>query len=60
MACRPRPRREAHRKGVIERDIEKQIPAKNDEIILYCGGNVTAMAGGIREWRAQGLPEEKS
>jgi rhodanese-related sulfurtransferase len=25
-------------KGVIERDIEKQIPDKNAEIILYCGG----------------------
>ena len=25
-------------KGVIERDIEKQIPDKNAELILYCGG----------------------
>lgn len=25
-------------KGVIERDIEKIIPDKNAEIILYCGG----------------------
>ena len=25
-------------KGVIERDIEKTIPGKDDEIILYCGG----------------------
>jgi rhodanese-related sulfurtransferase len=25
-------------KGVIERDIEKKIPDKNAEIILYCGG----------------------
>ena len=25
-------------KGVIERDIEKQIPDKGAEIILYCGG----------------------
>lgn len=25
-------------KGVIERDIEKQIPDKNAEMILYCGG----------------------
>ena len=25
-------------KGVIERDIEKAIPDKNAEIILYCGG----------------------
>jgi rhodanese-related sulfurtransferase len=25
-------------KGVIERDIEKKIPDKDAEIILYCGG----------------------
>ena len=25
-------------KGVIERDIETEIPEKNAEIILYCGG----------------------
>jgi rhodanese-related sulfurtransferase len=25
-------------KGVIERDIEKQIPDLNAEIVLYCGG----------------------
>lgn len=25
-------------KGVIERDIESQIPDKNAKIILYCGG----------------------
>jgi len=25
-------------KGILERDIEKQIPNLNDEIILYCGG----------------------
>jgi len=25
-------------KGVIERDIEKRVPDKNAEIILYCGG----------------------
>ena len=25
-------------KGVIERDIEEEIPAKDAEIILYCGG----------------------
>jgi rhodanese-related sulfurtransferase len=25
-------------KGVIERDIEKQIPDKGAELILYCGG----------------------
>jgi rhodanese-related sulfurtransferase len=25
-------------KGIIERDVEKKIPDKNAEIILYCGG----------------------
>jgi rhodanese-related sulfurtransferase len=25
-------------KGIIERDVEKNIPDKNAEIILYCGG----------------------
>ena len=25
-------------KGIIERDIEKKIPDKNAEIVLYCGG----------------------
>lgn len=25
-------------KGVLERDIEKQIPDPNTEIIMYCGG----------------------
>ncbi len=25
-------------KGVIERDVEKRIPKKDDEVILYCGG----------------------
>ena len=25
-------------KGIIERDIEKQIPDKNKMLILYCGG----------------------
>lgn len=25
-------------KGVIERDIEKTIPDKNAEVVLYCGG----------------------
>ncbi len=25
-------------RGIIERDIEKAIPDKADEIILYCGG----------------------
>ncbi len=25
-------------KGIIERDIEKQVPVKNAEVVLYCGG----------------------
>lgn len=25
-------------KGIIERDIEKQVPNKDAEIVLYCGG----------------------
>lgn len=25
-------------RGIIERDIEKEIPAKDRELILYCGG----------------------
>ncbi|PYQ35968.1 MAG: sulfurtransferase [Acidobacteria bacterium] len=25
-------------KGVIERDIERAIPNRNEEIVLYCGG----------------------
>lgn len=62
-------------KGVIERDIECEIPDKDAEIVLYCGGgfrsvlaaealqkmgytNVASMDGGIREWRAAGLPED--
>lgn len=63
-------------KGVIERDVEKLIPDRKAEIVLYCGGgfrsalaadmlekmgyeNVLSMAGGIREWREKGFPEDK-
>ncbi len=63
-------------KGVIERDIETDIPNKDSEIVLYCGGgfrsalaadaiqkmgytNVASMDGGMKGWRAAGLPEEK-
>ncbi len=64
-------------KGVIERDIETELPDKSAEIVLYCGGgfrsalaaeaiqkmgytNVYSMDGGIKGWRAAGLPEEKN
>jgi rhodanese-related sulfurtransferase len=63
-------------KGVIERDIETEIPDKGAEIVLYCGGgfrsalaaeaiqkmgytNVYSMDGGIKGWRAAGLPEDR-
>ena len=63
-------------RGVMERDIEEEIPDKSAQIVIYCGGgfrsalagdmiqrmgykNVLSMAGGIREWRAKGLPEER-
>jgi rhodanese-related sulfurtransferase len=33
-------------KGIIERDVEKAIPNKNAEIVLYCGGGFrSALAG---------------
>ena len=33
-------------KGIIERDIEKAIPDKDAEIVLYCGGGFrSALAG---------------
>jgi rhodanese-related sulfurtransferase len=35
-------------KGIIERDIEGQIPDKNAEIILYCGGGFrSALSGDV-------------
>ena len=33
-------------KGIIERDIESQIPDKNAKLVLYCGGGFrSALAG---------------
>lgn len=63
-------------KGVIERDIETEIPNKAADIVLYCGGgfrsalaadalremgytSVKSMDGGIKGWRAKGLPEDR-
>lgn len=33
-------------RGIIERDIEKTIPNKNAEIILYCGGGFRSILAG--------------
>ena len=33
-------------RGIIERDIEKAIPNKNAEIILYCGGGFRSILAG--------------
>jgi rhodanese-related sulfurtransferase len=59
-------------KGVIERDIEKQVPDVHTKLVLYCGGgfrsalvadnlqkwatNVESMDGGWRGWTEAGLP----
>jgi rhodanese-related sulfurtransferase len=35
-------------KGIIERDIEAQVPEKGTELILYCGGGFrSALAGDV-------------
>ena len=35
-------------KGIIERDIETQVPDKSTELILYCGGGYrSALAAGV-------------
>ncbi len=58
-------------KGILEREIERAVPDKSKEIVLYCGGGyrsalagdnlqrmgytkVYSMAGGWKEWKAQG------
>jgi rhodanese-related sulfurtransferase len=33
-------------KGIIERDIEKQIPDKDAKIVLYCGGGYRSSLAG--------------
>ncbi|MFL6529720.1 MAG: rhodanese-like domain-containing protein [Chthoniobacterales bacterium] len=60
-------------RGVIELEIEDEIPDLEQPIICYCGGgsraalvteslqkmgykNVRSVAGGLRAWKAQGLP----
>jgi rhodanese-related sulfurtransferase len=62
-------------RGVIELEIEEEIPDVKKPIICYCGGgsrsalvaeslqkmgyeNVRSMAGGLRAWKAEGLPTE--
>src|SRR5688500_371628 len=44
-------------KGVIERDIEKQIPDPNAEIILYCGGGYRSAlaARAVSEMRSRNV-----
>jgi rhodanese-related sulfurtransferase len=60
-------------RGVLELEIEEEVPDVNQPIICYCGGgsrsalateslqkmgytNVRSMAGGLRAWKAAGLP----
>jgi rhodanese-related sulfurtransferase len=62
-------------RGVIELEIEDEIPDPNQTIICYCGGgsrsalvadslqkmgytNVRSLSGGLKAWKAAGLPTE--
>ncbi len=62
-------------KGIIELEIEEQVPDLDTPIICYCGGgsrsalatdnlqkmgykNVRSMTGGLKAWKAAGLPTE--
>jgi rhodanese-related sulfurtransferase len=64
-------------RGVIELEIEEEIPDLKKPIICYCGGgsrsalvaeslqkmgyeNIRSMAGGLRAWKEEGLPSERS
>ncbi len=65
------PQAEHLSKGIIERDIEKKIPNKDEKIVLYCGGgfrsalagdlqkmgytNVISMDGGFSGWKNAGF-----
>ncbi len=40
------PQAEHLSKGIIERDIEKQIPDKDAKIVLYCGGGFRSSLAG--------------
>ena len=62
-------------RGVLELEIEDEVPDLDQPIICYCGGgsraalateslqkmgykNVRSIAGGLRAWKAEGLPTE--
>ena len=63
-------------RGILDRDIEAKVPAKDAKLVLYCGGgsrsalaadvltkmgytDVASLAGGMRAYKAAGLPTEK-
>ena len=62
-------------RGIIELEIEDEIPDPKEPIICYCGGgsrsalaadslqemgytNVRSLSGGLKAWKAAGLPTE--